>query len=108
MSYSGAEAVRNTRWVLRAGLEWGCPFVLYWELYNNEVEADGKQRGYWMIDDEGREIGVYRTYAAFYREAGAFLRSFASRNGRLPTRRELAAAALGFPPLSPFPESATE
>ena len=101
ISYSEAEADRNTRWVLRTGLEWGCPFVLYWELYNNEVEPGGRQRGYWMIDDHGRKTQVYRTYAAFYREAGAFLRSFVSRNGRIPTRREFAAAALRFPSLRP-------
>jgi len=30
-----------SRRVMRAGLEWGCPFVLYWEMYNNEVR-DGR------------------------------------------------------------------
>ncbi len=41
------------RHVMRAGLKWGCPFVLYWEMYNNEVTPDGRQRGFWLIDDHG-------------------------------------------------------
>ncbi len=99
ISYSESQTDRNTRWVLRAGLEWGCPFVLYWELYNNEVERSGRQRGYWMIDDQGRETAVYQTYAAFYRQAGSFLSTFAARNHRPPTPREFAAAAVSFPSL---------
>ena len=47
-----------SRRVMRAGLEWGCPFVLYWEMYNNEVR-DGRQRGFWLIDNEGRKQPVY-------------------------------------------------
>ncbi len=101
IKFSEVQADLRCRWVIRAGLEWGCPFVLYWELYNNEVEPDGTQRGYWMIDDTGRQTPVYQTYLDYYRDAGAFLRTFAGRNGRLPTGREFAAAALAFASLSP-------
>lgn len=101
IKFSAAEADLRTRWVIRAGLEWGCPFVLYWELYNNEVEPDGTQRGYWMIDAAGRQMPVYRTYRCYYREAGGFLRDFMVRTGRLPTQQELRDAALSFPSLFP-------
>ncbi len=94
--FTQAEADRRTRWVLRAGLEWGCPFVLYWELYNNELTPEGRQRGYWMIDDEGRPTLVLRTYRAYYREARAFASAFFRKHGRLPRRDELARAALSF------------
>lgn len=52
--------------VIRAGLEWGCPFILYWQLYNNELDADGTHRGFWMIDDQGVKQPIYETHRAFY------------------------------------------
>ena len=97
--FSEAQADLRTRWVIRAGLEWGCPFVLYWELYNNEVEPDGTQRGYWMIDHTGRKTAVFETYRCYDREARTFLRRFLAGTGRLPTREEFGEAALGFPSL---------
>ncbi len=97
--FSEVQADLRTRWVIRAGLEWGCPFVLYWELYNNEVEPDGTQRGYWMIDHTGRKTAVLETYRCYDREARTFLRRFLAGTGRLPTREEFGEAALGFPSL---------
>jgi hypothetical protein len=52
--------------VIRAGLEWGCPFILYWQLYNNELDADGSHRGFWMIDDQGVKQPVYHLHRSFY------------------------------------------
>jgi len=101
IKFSAAQADLRTRWVIRTGLEWGCPFVLYWELYNNEVEPDGTQRGYWMIDDAGRQTPVYQSYRCYYQDLQAFLHRFTIRTGRPPTRNELVTAALGFPSLDP-------
>ena len=56
------EQDRHARAVIRAGLEWGAPLILYWELYNNEVEPGGKQRGFWLIDDQGVKQPVYETH----------------------------------------------
>jgi len=55
--------------VIRAGLEWGCPFILYWQLYNNELDADGTHRGFWMIDDQGVKQPIYETHRSFYARA---------------------------------------
>jgi hypothetical protein len=57
-----------SRRVMRTGLGWGCPFVLYWEMCNNEVR-DGRQRGFWLIDDMGRKQPVYLTLQQYYRNA---------------------------------------
>ena len=99
--FTEQETDRRSRWVIRAGLEWGCPFVLYWEFYNNEIEPDGSQRGYWMIDDRGNRTAVYETHAAYYREARAFVARFLEAEGRLPSQQELAHAALDFASLNP-------
>jgi hypothetical protein len=86
------------RHVMRAGLRWGCPFVLYWELYNNEVTPDGKQRGFWMIDDHGVKQPVYVTHQRFYERARRFVKEFRARNGRAPSREEFGRAALEWLP----------
>jgi hypothetical protein len=71
--HSPEEQDRLSRQVMRAGLEWGCPFVLYWEMYNNEVDKDGKQRGFWLIDDKGVKQPIYHTHRQFYEKARKFV-----------------------------------
>ncbi len=85
-----------SRQVMRAGIEWGCPFVLYWELYNNEVDEAGRQRGFWMIDDQGVHQPVYRTHASYYESASRYVADFSQKHARLPTDEEFRAAALSF------------
>lgn len=81
------------RHVMRAGLRWGCPFVLYWEMYNNEVTPDGHQRGFWLIDDKGVKQPAYLTHQQFYQEARKYVASFYARNKRVPNREEYGKAA---------------
>ena len=82
--HTPAETDRLSRQVICAGLEWGCPFVLYWELYNNEVDPDGKQRGFWMIDDKGVQQPIYATHRRFYEWARRFVAGESARTGRVP------------------------
>ena len=81
--------------VLRTALEWGCPFVLYWELYNNEVQ-DGKQVGFWMIDDHQVKQPIYDTHRRFYLWAQRYLTNFEQQQRRLPTRAEFGKAAVAW------------
>jgi hypothetical protein len=87
------------RHVMRAGLSWGCPFVLYWEMYNNEVTPDGRQRGFWLIDDHGVKQPVYFLHQKFYERARAYVSEFTARNGRRPSREEYGTAALAWLPV---------
>ena len=57
--YSPQDQADRSRRLMKTALQWGCPFVLYWEMYNNEVDEDGKQRGFWLIDDKGVKQPVY-------------------------------------------------
>ncbi len=92
---------RLARHVMRAGLQWGCPFVLYWEMYNNEVTADGRQRGFWLIDDHGIKQPVYDTHRQFYEKARAYVADFTVKNKRVPSREEFGLAALAWLPIEP-------
>jgi hypothetical protein len=91
--------------VMRAGLRWGCPFVLYWEMYNNEVTPDGRQRGFWLIDDHGVKQPVYFTHQKFYEQARAYVADFTARKGRVPSREEFGLAALGWLPVENAPSA---
>ena len=78
---------------IHAALEWGCPFILYWELYNNELEANGKQRGFWMIDDKGVQQPIYETHLRYYEWARKFVSECITRTGNTPADAEFRAAA---------------
>ena len=91
-----AQQDERSRQVMRAGLEWGCPFVLYWELFNNEVHKDGKQRGFWLIDDQGAKQPVYLTHQRYYERARRYVADFRQRERRLPTAEEFAKVAVTF------------
>ncbi|MCC6728658.1 MAG: hypothetical protein IT208_04890 [Chthonomonadales bacterium] len=83
---------RQARDVVRAALEWGCPYVLYWEMYCNEV-VNGAHRGFWLIDDKGQEQPSYRLLSGFLRDARRWVEAFGRAHGRLPTRVEFGRAA---------------
>jgi len=85
ISYPPADQDRMSRGVMRAGIEWGCPLILYWEMYNNEVEPGGKQRGFWLIDDKDAKQPVYNTHHEYFEWARRFIAETTARTGRLPT-----------------------
>jgi hypothetical protein len=72
--------------VFQAAIEWGCPFVLYWEMYNNEIDEDGNHRGYWLIDNHGVKTQLYYTYKRFYRHAKEYVADFKKKHKSLPTQ----------------------
>ena len=46
-------------------LQAGVPYILYWEMYNNEV-VDGVQEGFWLINDKDEKQPLYYTLEALY------------------------------------------
>jgi hypothetical protein len=83
-TYPEAERDRRSRQVMRLGLEWRCPFVLSWAMYNNEF-SNGVENGYWLIDDHGVKQPVWHTLANFYGEARRYLADCQHRTGHLPS-----------------------
>jgi hypothetical protein len=82
--------------VIRIALDWGCPFILYWQLYNNETDADGSHRGFWMIDDKGVKQPVYETHRCYFEWARKHVAEIIARTGRPPTDAEFRQAALDY------------
>jgi hypothetical protein len=82
--------------VIRAGLEWGCPFILYWQLYNNELDADGSHRGFWMIDDQGVKQPVYHLHHSFYEWARRWYAEHGTGGDPLAVESAFRVAAIEF------------
>ena len=93
------EEAQNMRsvWTIKTGLEWGTPFILYWEMYNNEIQKEtNKQVGYWLISDTGAKQKIWYTHQQFYQQSISFLNDFYYQNDRLPTMEEFRLEALSF------------
>ena len=78
-----------TREFQARALRWGCPFVLFWQVYNNEPD-----RHFCLIDPQGQPTPCYRLHERFYRDARRELAAFQQKRGRLPTDDEFTALAL--------------
>jgi len=87
-AYKDADLQRKyTASIMKWALEWGCPFVLYWELYCNEVEpATGKSRGYWLIDDQGAKQPVWFLHQEFLARGRKYLEDYRAQHGTLPSQ----------------------
>lgn len=79
--------------VCLAGLEWGCPFVLYWEMYCNEI-VEGKHRGFWLINDKNEQQPFYHTLRKYYADSKGFIQNFKKTQGRFPSDQEFREEAI--------------
>lgn len=86
-SFSKSQHEQVNRDNMRKALVWGAPFVLYWEMYNNEIK-DGVQRGFWLIDDKNEKWPLYYTFSNFYTKAKSWVASQKKTLNRLPTQQE--------------------
>lgn len=89
-------------WTIKSALEWGTPFILYWEMYNNEIKSKtGEQVGYWLIDDNNKKQPIWHTHNSFYKESKAYLESYLKSNDCLPSFDTFRKSALNFKSLNP-------
>jgi hypothetical protein len=94
-TYPEPDRDRRSRQVMRVGLEWGCPFVLSWAMYNNEY-SNGVENGYWLIDNQGFKQPVWHTLADYYREARRYVADCQRQTGHLPSDAEFRRFALAW------------
>jgi hypothetical protein len=100
-AYDQQQQDERSKWVIKTGLAWGTPFILYWELYNNEINSETLEHvGYWMIDDQGEKQLVWHTHHNFYKEARAYIKNYLDKNGKLPTCQQFQKDALLFKSLN--------
>jgi len=98
------DEMQNLRsiWTIKAALDWGTPFILYWEMYNNEIKAEtGEQVGYWLIDDKGKKQPIWYTHNEFYKESKEFLKQYKAQHNKLPSFDVFRENAVKFKSLNP-------
>jgi hypothetical protein len=62
--FTPAKVMQTVRGVVDTGLAWGCPYVIYWQLYCNEakhepVRANADVKGFWLIRPDGSRSPVW-------------------------------------------------
>jgi len=93
--YTPQQQNEKSREVMKAALRWGCPFILYWEMYNNEVK-EGKQIGYWLIDDKNVKQPVYYTHRRLCEFGRQFVADGIKSTKYPPSFDDYRQAAIGF------------
>jgi len=88
---------RRNREVTAAILEWGCPFVIYWQYYCNEPLPSGSgYEGYWLIDDQQNKWPLYHTFQRYYADLAEFVNAESQKTGNPPTSEHLRERALEY------------
>jgi hypothetical protein len=80
---------QKNREILAKFLSWRPALVLYWQLYNNEVK-DGKQLGFWLIDDKNKKTPLYETFKELLAQQEEVAKDMLQRSRRLPSFEEIA------------------
>ena len=93
--YPPAVQNRKTLEAMLAGIEWGCPFTLYWELYCNELR-EGRHGGFWLIDDKNVKQPVWFTHERYFSWAIKHVADIKQRTGQYPADEEFRAAVLEY------------
>ncbi len=73
--------------VASLAVEWGCPFVLYWQMYDNEI-IDGRYDGYWLIDNNNAKQPLYHALEKYYSKARAYIQSQSEEEKPVPDQRQ--------------------
>jgi hypothetical protein len=83
------QQVEPTRAFMARLFRWGVPFVLFWQVYNNE-----EGNFFCLIDAQGNLTPCYELHRHFLSAARGLVADFRQRYGRLPTDDEFTAMAL--------------
>ncbi|MBA2650720.1 MAG: hypothetical protein H0U73_00410 [Tatlockia sp.] len=56
---------QKNREIMLKFLQWKVPYILYWQIYNNEID-NGKQVGFWLIDKSDHKWPLWYTLYDLY------------------------------------------
>ncbi|MEN6386701.1 MAG: hypothetical protein ABFD79_16095, partial [Phycisphaerales bacterium] len=88
------EQERLCRIVNCTALEWGCPFVLYWQMYCNEgIPSRNDSAGFWLIDNEGIKQPAYLMHYHYLQNSKKYVNEYRNKYGKNPTQDEFRGVA---------------
>lgn len=85
----GAVHEQKNREILAKFLNWRPAMVLFWQYYNNEV-VDGKQVGFWLVDNKQNKTPLHATLTGLFVAQEAAAQEMKARQRRLPSFDEMA------------------
>ncbi len=68
------KSLRVLRMTVEESLDWGCPYVVYWQVYDNESRAGGRRpandevRGFYLIKPDGTRAAAWDYFASLLRQ----------------------------------------
>jgi len=87
--------------VMEVNAEWGCPFTIYWQMYDNEKNDDGTCRGFWLINDKREKVDAYYTHQKYLSGINVLKNLYRFWLGRNPTFEETNEYGASFRTFSP-------
>jgi hypothetical protein len=79
---------RLSREFIGATLEWGCPFILYWQMYENEANEGDNGRGQGLIDNKGQMTLLHNVLRDFLQDAKSHVEESERHKGKPPDETE--------------------
>lgn len=86
--FNEAQAAERAEAVIEESVDFGCPFVLYWQMYNNEVGDE-----FWLVDDSNQKVAAWEVHQDFLARANALKNVTRTWLARNPTDAEFEAFA---------------
>ena len=86
--YNDAKHCDGNLKILAKYLQCDVRSCLYWEMYCNEEKDDGGFNGFWLIDKDGNKTQLYQKLRTLFNDGKEYVKSFAEKNGRVPTNEE--------------------
>lgn len=63
-------------------------FILYWQMYCNEKPADGRCKGYWLVNDAGKKTALYKAFQSILTQGHEYVEEYQEKHGRLPSEKK--------------------
>ena len=84
----------NIKDIMQIGLEEDLPFILHWQMYNNEYDKEGKSKNMSLINEQGDKRPLYYLHQNYYKQVNDYLQSYKSEHNSYPSQESFKAKAL--------------
>jgi len=97
------EKAERVTGIFEVNAEWGCPFTLYWQMYDNEYTDETKTtcRGFWLINDQREKVPSYYVHQEYLGGINVLKNLYRYWLGRNPTHEETNSYGANFREFSP-------
>jgi hypothetical protein len=79
---------------MQISLEEDLPFALYWQMYNNEYDNDGKSKNMSLINEKGEKRPLYYLHQNYYKQVNEYLKNYKLQNKVYPSHEDFKVEAL--------------